>query len=148
MGNLHDILLAKTLVIQSTYDAWGLEQILGLKCLTYPVPSSIEKCNDTQRAYVEKYHQGLMAAVNNFTKEERHGIWSIGCVQHGFVDLQKSYQNSTYLSPYPQGQTLYEAVARFMAGERVNQIDLSTWPGNRGCSGLGQLTHLRTENSD
>jgi hypothetical protein len=62
-GNLHDVLQAKTLVIQSTYDAWGLEQVLGLKCLSYPVPSSIQKCNDTQRAYIEQYHQGLKDCI-------------------------------------------------------------------------------------
>jgi hypothetical protein len=105
-GNLHDILQAKTLVIQSTYDAWGLEQVLGLKCLSYPAPSSIQKCNDTQRAYIDQYHQGLQDCIQNFTKEDRHGVWSIGCVQHGFVDTVSSYQNERYLSPYPNGVTL------------------------------------------
>ena len=51
-GNLHDLLYAKTLVIQSTYDAWGLEQILGLQCLTHPFPSSIINCNDEQKVYI------------------------------------------------------------------------------------------------
>jgi hypothetical protein len=130
-------------VIQSTYDAWGLEQILGLKCLSYPVPSSIQKCNDTQRAYIEKYHQGLQDCIMNFTKEERHGIWAIGCVQHGFVDTVSSYQNQTYLSPYPNGMTLEVAIEKFLKGESVREIDSSTWPGNKGCSGYKQMHLLR-----
>ncbi len=68
-GNLHDILLAKTLVIQSTYDAWGLEQILGLRCLTHPAPSSIQKCTDEQRVVIEQYHMELQKSIANFTQE-------------------------------------------------------------------------------
>jgi hypothetical protein len=68
VGNLHSILKPKTLVVQSTYDAWGIEQILGLNCLTYPIPSSIQKCPDSTRVYIEQYHQKLQQSIANFTK--------------------------------------------------------------------------------
>lgn len=115
-GNLHSVLKPKTLVVQSTYDAWGIEQILGLNCLTYPIPSSIQKCPDSTKIYIEQYHQRLQQSIANFTKEERHGIWSIGCVQHGFLDTQVSYQSGKYLTPYPSGYTLDETVRRFING--------------------------------
>lgn len=107
------------------------------------MPSSIQKCNDTQRAYIEKYHQGLQNIVQNFTKEERHGIWAIGCVQHGFLDTVSSYQNQTYVSPFPNGVTLEVAIDKFLKGEKVSEIDSSTWPGNQGCSGYKQFHLLR-----
>jgi len=47
------------------------------------------------------------------------------------------------LSPYPGGVTLMEAISRFMRGERVNEIDTTVWPGNKGCSGMSQFNLLR-----
>lgn len=47
------------------------------------------------------------------------------------------------MTPYPKGITLFEAVNKFLNGEKVNEIDQSTWPGNKGCNGMNQYNLLR-----
>ena len=58
-GNLATFIKPKMFILQSEYDEWGLTQILQFRCLSPTKPTNLSRCNDTERAYIEKYRQGI-----------------------------------------------------------------------------------------
>ena len=84
--------------------------------------------------------------MKNFTEVPTVGIWSVSCVQHGFLDpVTPSYiDRSTYRVPATTGVTIAEALDSFRKGEERIFIDKADWPMNSGCSGLTTQPYLRT----
>lgn len=75
--------------------------------------------------------------MSNLTSVERNGVWSISCVQHGFIDGSLSFYNSNnYRSPANYGQTILVAISNYLNGASRKFIDDVNWPNNAGCSGL------------
>ena len=62
----------------------------------------MEKCNDTEKAYVERYRAKINEAVANFTAIERNGAWSVACIQHVFA-TPRCTKNDNYKIPSDTG---------------------------------------------
>lgn len=62
----------------------------------------MEKCNDTEKAYVERYRAKINEAVANFTAIERNGAWSVACIQHVF-STPKCTKSDNYKIPSDTG---------------------------------------------
>ena len=75
------------------------------------------KCNDTEKAYIEKYRGKLNEAVDNITSVKRNGAWSVSCIQHGFLGSDKCVNNQKYRIPSDIGIGITEALTKFMKGE-------------------------------
>lgn len=76
----------------------------------------------------------------NVTKDQKNGVWSISCSQHGFLEDMKSFDSPKYRIPTAIGSDMTRALLRFMQGRKRKFIDSSTWPNNPGCSALTQPT--------
>lgn len=76
--------------------------------------------------------------MKNLTSVEKFGVWSISCVQHGFLEGTLSYVNSySYRSPANYGKTILSAISGYLIGGKREYIDDVGWPLNEGCNGLG-----------
>lgn len=95
----------------------------------------MERCNDTEKAYIEKYREKINEAVANYTSLERNGAWSVACIQHGFLS-GKCTSSSKYLVPCETGAGITDGLLKFMRGERSLNVDLMGWPSNKGCNGM------------
>jgi len=137
-GNLYEFIKPKMFVIQSQYDLWGLQQILQLRCLQGSTPASMAKCTDAEKAYIEKYRSRINEAISNITSVEKHGAWSVSCIQHGFLENGRYYENSKYRIPTDSGVEVNDALLAFMRGGEKLYIDSVSWPSNSGCSGASQ----------
>lgn len=91
---MYEFIKPKMFVLQSQYDSWGLIQILQLKCVPNTNPSTMDKCNDTEKAYIELYRSKINEAINNITSVERNGIWAVSCIQHGFLENNQYIDNT------------------------------------------------------
>ena len=75
----------------------------------------MSKCNDTQKAYIEKYRAKLKEAIQNLTRtDNRNGAWSVSCVQHGFLDDAGCVASDKYRIPYKSGFNINEALLSFI----------------------------------
>lgn len=54
----------------------------------------MDKCNDTEKAYIELYRSKINEAINNITSVERNGIWAVSCIQHGFLENNQYIDNT------------------------------------------------------
>jgi hypothetical protein len=88
-----------------------------------------------------------LQALRNLTTLKVVGIWSPGCIQHGFSD-DKSFNNDNYKIPSGTGIKLSDAVQAFLdnptSGKHI-YIDDYAWPANRGCSGLQFAKNLHSD---
>jgi hypothetical protein len=137
-GNLYEFIKPKMFVVQSQYDLWGLQQILQFKCLNGSTPASMDRCNDTEKAYIELYRSKINEAMANISSVERHGVWSVSCIQHGFLENGRYYESTNYRIPSGSGVEVNDALLAFMRGGERLYIDSVSWPNNSGCSGLKQ----------
>lgn len=105
------------LIVQSIYDAWSVEYIIGTKChiTKNDAPYSLEKCNSTTRQAIDDYSRKSRAAIKQMVKiKPNTGAWSPSCVQHGFTFIP-SVRDSHYKVPGLVGTTLYDAIEEFLA---------------------------------
>ena len=135
-GHLAQYLKAPFFIIASQYDAWSVENILGLNC-TKTRPGTMTDCNASEIAVLEDYRKTTMVALRNLTTLKTVGIWSPSCIQHGFT-AELSYYSEKYLIPSGTGISLAKAINAFLlnpSGQHI-YIDDFGWPANSGCSGL------------
>lgn len=76
------------LIIESPYDQWSMNNILGVQCLQNKnAPFSIQHCNDTVLKVINDYKDAVRAALNEMIRiKPNTGVWSPACVQHGYTD--------------------------------------------------------------
>lgn len=75
--------------------------------------------------------------MDNITSVDRNGVWSISCVQHGFLENSLNYINSNnYRSPAGFGKSILVAMSNFIIGGNRQYLDDVNWPDNQGCNGL------------
>ena len=68
-------------------------------------------------------------AVANLTSVKRNGVWSVSCVQHGFIEDHMDFiHNEDYRIPSGNGIEIYDALVEFMKGGRKVYIDEVSWP--------------------
>ena len=85
--------------------------------------------------------------MKNFTLVEKVGIWSVSCVQHGFIEAANSpfVERNTYRVPAATGSTIVQALESFRRGDKRLWIDQVSWPMNAGCSGIKNGVNLMTQ---
>lgn len=84
--NLLKFLKAKHLMlIESPYDMWSINNILGLDCVG-DRPGTLDNCSLAQVKAIEDYRAASLAAIAQFRNYSGIGIWSPACIQHGFVE--------------------------------------------------------------
>lgn len=81
-----------------------MENILGLNC-TGDTPGTLTNCNASEIEAIEDYRRVTMQALRNLTTLKTVGIWSPGCIQHGFSD-DGSFSNNNYRIPSGTGISL------------------------------------------
>jgi hypothetical protein len=143
-GNLHEFIKPRVFVVQSQYDEWGIGQVLQYRCLSNAKPANMDKCNDTEQAFIEQYRSRINQAVANLTSVERNGAWSVACIQHGFLENFNCVDNGNYRIPTTSGTEITDALVAFMKGGKRNYIDLTSWPNNLGCNGRDKENYLLT----
>lgn len=80
--------------------------------------------------------------MKNLTSVERNGVWSVSCVQHGFLENMNFMDSDSYRIPSTSGVEINVALASFKSnGERVF-IDAVDWPYNVGCNGRKKGQYL------
>jgi hypothetical protein len=78
--------------------------------------------------------------MENITSVDRNGVWSISCVQHGFLENSLNFVNSNnYRTPANYGKTLLIAMGYFINGAGREFVDDVNWPDNAGCNGLSNF---------
>lgn len=118
----------------------GLIQVLQFRCVPNTNPSNLNKCKDSERTYIERYREKVNEAMRNITSVERNGVWSISCVQHGFLENSLGFVNSfNYRSPANYGETILIAMSYFLRGFGRDFVDDVNWPMNEGCNGVGNF---------
>jgi hypothetical protein len=78
--------------------------------------------------------------MRNLTSVDRNGVWSISCVQHGFIDNSLMFVNSNnYRCPANYGKSILVSISNFLSGGERQYIDDVNWPDNAGCNGLSNF---------
>lgn len=100
-------------MIQSPYDAWSMQNILGAQCLgNKNPPYTLTDCNQANRKVIEDYHMNSILQLNYIRNGRKDvGIWGPGCVQHGY-EAYPSYNSQNYKV---NETTLMDAIERFLA---------------------------------
>ena len=124
---------SRTLIINSEYDSWVINNTLQTHCLT-PGSSgeTLEQCSSAQKEYIERYHQKFRDVMEYYKMVSRHSLWSIGCSNHGYTFENEFYNNQ---AQRVQGMTVKQAVEAFVfEGKRIDAVETTNWPGNTGCA--------------
>lgn len=127
---------ARTLVINSEYDAWAISNALKISCLSKGSSGeTLAKCDTGELDYIERYHQKFRDVMEFYTMVSRHSVWSIGCSHHGYNFEDEFYDSQQEKSPATNGMTLREAVEGFVLDEkRIIAEESTDWPANAGCA--------------
>lgn len=66
-------------------------------------------------------------------------FWGPACVQHGYS--LNSLNSNNFLAPDGNGQTLDEAIRKFLDNPTKSEwlLDYEEWPNNKGCSGVSSF---------
>eukprot|EP00045_Choanoeca_perplexa_P013817 m.158314 g.158314 ORF g.158314 m.158314 type:complete len:391 (+) comp16467_c0_seq4:37-1209(+) len=125
-------------VIQSSYDAWQLSNVLQLDC----VPSQ-KNCSSTDIEAFQGFHATMLLHLNRSGVLDRPGLamWSDACVAHSQAYYGHYFNNTRWMVPSGRGLTLVDSIdtwynslaAGTLNSTAVKRIDTCEWPCNDGC---------------
>lgn len=99
------------LLIQSAYDHWSMENILGVTCYSNTKsPYSIANCNDSSMEVINDYRDKSKEAIYEMIKRKPNtGAWTPSCIQHGFTTAS-SFNDQNFKVPGGTGKMMPEAI--------------------------------------
>jgi hypothetical protein len=69
--------------VQSLYDAWSIQNILGLNCVSR---YSLTPCSKKERSFIEEYRTNTSRVMEGIKQlKAKNGFWANGCVYHGYT---------------------------------------------------------------
>ena len=117
--------------IQSLYDSWSLNNILGIHCNK---GRSLKGCNTSEMAYIEEYHKNTSKVLENIAAHPEHGYWAPTCVDHGYV--WGMLYSPDYEIPMHSNNTIDKTLLPWSQKKPGNHryMDRGVWPDNKPCS--------------
>jgi hypothetical protein len=132
------------LLLQSLYDRWQIDEILGEKCISN---STMTNCDINQKKNIDNfriYTKEKIFRMQNLKKNL--SIWSPSCIIHCFNDEDRNSPN--WQVPEDSGNTVDNVVERFLnsrGNEQIILIDEVEWPFNKKCSNYDPNSVLKYE---
>jgi hypothetical protein len=130
------------LVLQPSYDAWQLNNILGLDCSTN---QTIKDCNNIDKLLAKEYHERHNSLLlDTLKKKDNISVWSISCVVHCFGD--DALNSEDWRIPESSSNSINKVVSDFLKDNiQVNLIDNVYWPDNEKCSNNSGISKITKE---
>ena len=86
--NFHEFIKVPVFAVQSLYDSFSIPNIMGVSC----IPNGLASCSEEDRDLIEDNRRNVTDVLRRIGKKPRNGVWGLGCVRHGGLDVE-------YLSP-------------------------------------------------
>ena len=120
-----------TYFLQSFYDGFGIEEVLGYKC-AYEF-SSLSECTEEEREVIETYRTNLTQAVDTIVQNQNHSAFGIDCVAHSFI--YGRWNDPMFEVPQGSGHLQMTVTSNWAEGKgRELFIDSVGWPNNLPCA--------------
>lgn len=96
-ANLAPYIKAPMFLIQSLYDTWSIQNIIGIPCI---IDSSLAYCMSNQKSIIENYHKNTTDTILEMVQGNPNinGIFAPVCANHGYGKFA-SYYSPQYRIP-------------------------------------------------
>jgi hypothetical protein len=97
----------RSLIVNSIYDTWAIENVLGAKCVK---GNDLSECNNAQLTAIQGLRERMMAAAEMFATRSNVALWMIACANHVYLTSEFYFSSPLETVPMHSDNTSEKAV--------------------------------------